>query len=61
MDTLTEALGFSLAPGGKGLKQAVAAARLGLEVALVAAVGLMIGSATRSSIICRMSGSIPHC
>jgi ribokinase len=37
-DTSTEALGFSLAPGGKGLKQAVAAARLGLDVALVAAV-----------------------
>jgi ribokinase len=38
VETSTEALGFSLAPGGKGLKQAVAAARLGLEVALVAAV-----------------------
>jgi sugar/nucleoside kinase (ribokinase family) len=38
VQTSTEALGFSLAPGGKGLKQAVAAARLGLEVALVAAV-----------------------
>jgi ribokinase len=37
-DTSTEALGFSLGPGGKGLKQAVAAARLGLDVALVAAV-----------------------
>ena len=38
VETSTEALGFSLAPGGKGLKQAVAAARLGLDVALVAAV-----------------------
>jgi ribokinase len=36
--TSTEAYAFKLAPGGKGLKQAVAAARLGLEVALVAAV-----------------------
>jgi ribokinase len=33
-----EAYAFDLGPGGKGLKQAVAAARLGLEVALVAAV-----------------------
>jgi sugar/nucleoside kinase (ribokinase family) len=38
VQTSTEALGFNLAPGGKGLKQAVAAARLGLDVALVAAV-----------------------
>jgi ribokinase len=38
VQTSTEALGFSLAPGGKGLQQAVAAARLGLDVALVAAV-----------------------
>jgi sugar/nucleoside kinase (ribokinase family) len=38
IQTSTEALGFSLAPGGKGLKQAVAAARLGLDVALIAAV-----------------------
>jgi ribokinase len=37
-DTSCEAYGFSLLPGGKGLTQAVAAARLGLEVALVAAV-----------------------
>jgi ribokinase len=36
--TSTEAHGFQLAPGGKGLWQAVAAARLGLDVALVAAV-----------------------
>jgi ribokinase len=36
--TSTEALEFHLAPGGKGLWQAVAAARLGLQVALVAAV-----------------------
>jgi sugar/nucleoside kinase (ribokinase family) len=34
----TEAYAFGRAPGGKGLWQAVAAARLGLEVALVAAV-----------------------
>jgi ribokinase len=32
------AYGFNLAPGGKGLMQAVAAARLGLDVGLVAAV-----------------------
>jgi ribokinase len=36
--TSSEAFAFNLAPGGKGLKQAVAAARLGLDVALVAAV-----------------------
>ena len=36
--TSTEAYAFGLAPGGKGLWQAVAAARLGLDVALVAAV-----------------------
>jgi ribokinase len=36
--TSREAYAFDLAPGGKGLKQAVAAARLGLDVALVAAV-----------------------
>ena len=36
--TSTEAYGFQLAPGGKGLWQAVAAARLGLDVALIAAV-----------------------
>ena len=36
--TSSEAYAFELAPGGKGLKQAVAAARLGLDVALVAAV-----------------------
>jgi ribokinase len=36
--TSREVYAFDLAPGGKGLKQAVAAARLGLEVALVAAV-----------------------
>ena len=38
VNTSTEALGFELVPGGKGLNQAVAAARLGLDVALVAAV-----------------------
>jgi ribokinase len=36
--TSTEAYGFGRAPGGKGVWQAVAAARLGLDVALVAAV-----------------------
>ena len=36
--TSIEAYAFELAPGGKGLWQAVAAARLGLDVALVAAV-----------------------
>jgi ribokinase len=36
--TSTEAFAFGRAPGGKGLWQAVAAARLGLDVALVAAV-----------------------
>ena len=36
--TSIEAYAFKLAPGGKGLWQAVAAARLGLDVALVAAV-----------------------
>ena len=36
--TSNEAYEFQLAPGGKGLWQAVAAARLGLDVALVAAV-----------------------
>ena len=36
--TSSEAYAFELRPGGKGLWQAVAAARLGLEVALVAAV-----------------------
>ena len=36
--TSNEAYAFQLAPGGKGLWQAVAAARLGLDVALVAAV-----------------------
>ena len=36
--TSAEANAFELAPGGKGLWQAVAAARLGLDVALVAAV-----------------------
>ncbi len=37
-ETSREAYGFKLAPGGKGLWQAVAAARLGLDTALVAAV-----------------------
>jgi ribokinase len=36
--TSREAYAFGLTPGGKGLKQAVAAARLGLEVTLVATV-----------------------
>lgn len=36
--TSSEARSFDLAPGGKGLTQAVAAARLGLDVSLVAAV-----------------------
>jgi ribokinase len=38
-ETSSEAFGFTLSPGGKGLTQAVAAARLGLDVCLVAAVG----------------------
>jgi ribokinase len=37
-ETSTPAQEFLLSPGGKGLSQAVAAARLGLDVALVAAV-----------------------
>jgi ribokinase len=37
-DTSHEAYGFELSPGGKGLTQAVAAARLGLDVSLLAAV-----------------------
>jgi ribokinase len=37
-ETSSEAYDFKLAPGGKGLWQAVAAARLGLDAALVAAV-----------------------
>jgi ribokinase len=37
-ETSSQAHGFELAPGGKGLTQAVAAARLGLEVSLLAAV-----------------------
>ena len=36
--TSTEAYAFQLGPGGKGLWQSVAAARLGLDVALIAAV-----------------------
>lgn len=39
LETIEEAHGFNLSPGGKGVTQAVAAARLGLDVALVAAVG----------------------
>jgi ribokinase len=37
-ETSSEAYDFNLSPGGKGLTQAVAAARLGLDVSLVAAV-----------------------
>jgi ribokinase len=37
-ETSSEAYDFDLSPGGKGVSQAVAAARLGLDVALVAAV-----------------------
>jgi len=36
--TSNEAFAFDLRPGGKGLQQAIAAARLGLDVSLVAAV-----------------------
>ena len=37
-DTTREAYGFVLSPGGKGLTQAVAVSRLGLDVSLLAAV-----------------------
>jgi ribokinase len=37
-ETSSEAYDFHLSPGGKGLGQAIAAARLGLDVALIAAV-----------------------
>lgn len=38
-DTSVQARSFTITPGGKGLNQAVAAARLGMDVHLVAAVG----------------------
>lgn len=38
LETSNEAFDFNLSPGGKGLTQAVAAARLGLDVSLLAAV-----------------------
>ncbi len=38
-ETSSEAYDFRLTPGGKGLTQAVAAARLGLDVSLLAALG----------------------
>lgn len=38
-ETSGQARDFQLTPGGKGLWQAVAAARLGLDVALIAAIG----------------------
>jgi ribokinase len=38
-ETSTLAHGFALSPGGKGLSQAVALSRLGLDVSLIAAVG----------------------
>jgi ribokinase len=37
-ETSSEAYDFDLSPGGKGLTQAVAAARLGLDVSLIAAI-----------------------
>jgi ribokinase len=37
-ETSSEAHAFNLSPGGKGLTQAIAAARLGLDVSLIAAV-----------------------
>ena len=50
LETSRIATGYSRSPGGKGLSQAVAIARLGFDVALLAAVGKDHG-ARRSSTI----------